>query len=87
MTLILLLYAYIVIVAGFFLYALLNLYHILRYGRVDAPTYFMTGIFLAGFAFIAFVSLTFIQDVDWSRPLLPSIESPFQQNSSINTGF
>ncbi len=87
MTLVLLLYVYIVIVAGFFLYALLNLYHILRYGRVDAPTYFMTGIFLAGFAFITFVSFSFLSTIDWNRPLLPSIESPFQQNSSINTGF
>lgn len=87
MTLVILLYLYIIIVAAFFLYALMNLYHILRYGRVDAPTYFMTGIFLAGFAFIVFVSFTFLSRIDWNRPLFPSIESPFNQNSSINTGF
>ncbi|MBI4122046.1 MAG: hypothetical protein HY461_01815 [Parcubacteria group bacterium] len=79
MTLAVFLWVYIAFVAGIFLYALLNLFHILRYGRLDAPTYFMTGLFIAGFLFLTFVSSTFISTVDWSTPVTLFISNSFSQ--------
>lgn len=69
MTIAIFLWIYIAFVSGVFIYALLNLFHILRFGRFDGPTYFMTGLFIAGFAFIIFVTYTFINNIDWSTPL------------------
>ncbi len=86
MTLSILLLAYALVVLGFFLYALLNLYHIIRFGRLDAPTYFMTALFIGGFAFILFVSYTFIDDINWDQPLF-STPIGLIQNDRINTGF
>ncbi len=86
MTLTVLLFLYLFVVACFFLYALFNLFHVLRFGRLDAPTYFVTGAFVAGFLFIAFVSYTYIRDIDWSKPLF-TMTTPSFNNTNINTGF
>lgn len=80
MTLSILLILFAIAVAGIFLYALLNLFHVVRFGHMDAATYFMTGAFIAGFVFILFVSYTFIRQVNWSMPII-SI------SNNINTGF
>lgn len=87
MTLSILLVVYAIVVAGFFLYALLNLFHVVRYGRLDAPTYFMTGAFVAGFLFILFVSYTYIRSIDWDTPLLNITSNPLKSNNNIKTGF
>lgn len=86
MTLNILLIAYGIVVIAFFIYALFTLFHVLRYGRLDAPTYFVTGAFVAGFAFILFVSYTFIRDVDWKQPIFTFSTTTFD-NKNINTGF
>lgn len=86
MTLSVLLIAYIIVVLGFLVYALFNLFHIMRFGRMDAATYFMTAAFVAGFAFILFVSYTFIDNIDFSQRLFVLPANNLQTNT-INTGF
>lgn len=86
MTIHVLLIVYALIVVAFFIYALFTLFHVLRYGRLDAPTYFITGAFVAGFLFILFVSYTFIRDIDWKQPLF-SFSTPTFEGKNINTGF
>lgn len=81
-----LLVLYLFAAAGFLLYAIFNLFHVLRYGRPDAPTYIATAAFLAGFILISFVSYTYIRTVDWSQPLFTYSASSFS-NNNINTGF
>lgn len=86
MTLSVLLIVYVLVVAAFFLYALFTLFHVLRYGRLDAATYFATGAFVAGFVFIGFVSYTFINKIDWSQPIF-TFSTPSFETKNINTGF
>ncbi len=69
MALSILLWIYIAFAVGIFIYVLLNLYHIFRFGKFDAPTYFMTGLFLAGYIFILFVSYVYIREIDWQTPI------------------
>lgn len=69
-------------VAVVFVYALLNLYHVVRYGRLDATLYFMTGLFIAGFIFILFVSWTFIGRIDWSQSI--DVAGTFTFNQPVN---
>jgi len=60
---------YAIAIALFFLYALFNLFHVLRFGHFDRTTYFVTGTFIAGFLFILFVSYVFIGQIDWTTPI------------------
>ena len=50
------------------LFALVNLYHIVRYGHLDKKSYFVTGTFATGMILILFISATFMFTVDWSTP-------------------
>lgn len=61
--------AYFLLAGLFLLYGLFSLYHIIRFAHLDAASYFMTGIFLAGIVLIAFISFTFIGTIDWSQTI------------------
>jgi hypothetical protein len=80
-----LLILYLIAVAIVLIYALINLYHVFRYGRMDAPTYFMTGLFVAGFLVILFISSTAITQIDWSQTI--DLLGAFSPNSGANNGF
>lgn len=75
---------YLVAVTVVFLYALVNLYHVFRYGRMDAVTYFMTGIFIAGFIVLLFISYTFITQIDWSQSV--NLLGTFSPNPGMSNG-
>ena len=68
MTLTVLIYVYLLFMALGLLFALVNLYHIVRHGHLDSKSYFVTGAFAAGMVLILFVSATFMFTVDWSAP-------------------
>lgn len=57
---------FLVLIAALFVYALFNLYHIFRYGHLDAASYFVTGLFVAGFIFILFVSYSHLSQIDFN---------------------
>lgn len=64
-----LLIAYLILAGIFLLYGLFSLYHIIRFAHLDAASYFMTGIFIAGIILIGFLSLTFIVEIDWTQTI------------------
>jgi hypothetical protein len=72
-------------VAMMLIYALFNLYHILRFGHFDRASYFMTGLFIAGFLFILFVSYLYIRQVDFTDEIDLFEKSNFR--SAPNTEF
>jgi hypothetical protein len=80
MPLSIILWVFLAFVAGVFLYVLLNLYHIFRFGKFDGPTVFMTGLFLAGFVFILFVSYLYLAPIDWSAPIVLFSNDGFSSN-------
>lgn len=80
MPLFLILCVYLAFVAGIFIYVLLNLYHIFRFGKFDGPTIFMTGLFLAGFILILFVSYVYLAPIDWSAPIVFFSNDGFTSN-------
>ncbi len=60
---------YLLLAGVFLLYGLFSLYHIIRFAHLDAASYFMTGIFIAGIVLIGFVSFTFIIGIDWTQSI------------------
>jgi hypothetical protein len=58
---------YLILAPLFLLYAVFNIWHVVRFGEFDSASYFMTGLFIAGLVLISFVSFTFISRVDWSQ--------------------
>lgn len=69
MTLSALLIVYLIIIALAVVYALINLFHIFRHGHFDAKSYFVTGIFMAGFLLILGISASFLFTVDWAATI------------------
>lgn len=66
------------LIATAVIYALINLYHIFRFGHFDRLSYFVTGIFMAGFILILFISSTFFFQINWSDSV-----RLFGQNDSV----
>lgn len=60
---------YLILASLFALYALLSLYHIIRFSHFDESSYFMTGLFIAGIILISFVSFTYIIGIDWNQTI------------------
>lgn len=64
-----LLILYLVAVAIVLIYALVNLYHVFRYGQMSALSYFVTSLFGAGFLIILALSFIYISQIDWSQTI------------------
>lgn len=62
----LLLIPYAIVVLLFFLLAILNMYHLVRYGATTRTSFLFTFVFVAGTAIIAFVSWQVLGGIDWS---------------------
>lgn len=65
----LLLIPYFVAVGAFLLFAVLNVYHLVTYGATTRTSFFLTFVFLAGAAFIAYGSWYFLNGIDWSAQI------------------
>ncbi len=62
----LLLIPYAIIILLFLILAVLNVYHLVRYGATTRTSFIFTFVFIAGAALIAFLSWQSLGGVDWS---------------------
>ena len=85
MTLQTLFIVYAVIISLAIIYALINLFHVLRHGHLDAKSYFVTGIFVAGFLLILGISATYLFTIEWATPLTFDLFGSSPTNN-FNTG-
>ncbi|MAG11470.1 MAG: hypothetical protein CMI52_01540 [Parcubacteria group bacterium] len=75
-TLAILLYAYILLVAIFITFAVIHILHLVYLTATDRYGYLMTVFFLVGFIIIIGGTWLLLADINWSTPLtsaLPSI--------------
>lgn len=65
--LMLLLLIYLVIVFIFLIFTFFNLYHAWRFGMNSFTNFFTISLYIVALMVIAFFSIRFIQNVDWSQ--------------------
>lgn len=68
-TLSILLWIYLIIVAIFMLYSAFGFYHLFKFGMLDTRAFAMTAFFLGGVVVILFVTFIIGVDINWSNPL------------------
>jgi len=81
LTLAILLYAYILLVAVFITFAIIHILHLIYLTVTDRAGYLMTVFFLIGFITIIGGTWVLLADINWSTPLtnaLPSISGEQQ---------
>ena len=69
---------YVVLVAIFLFLSILNFYHVVRFGFLDAASVTITLIYLALVAVIILLTFKAISQIDWQQPIqinLPFISS------------
>lgn len=69
MTLSILLYVYMAILAAFIVFAIINILHVVLLTATDRASYLVTVIFLIAFIVIISTSWIMLQDIQWSEPL------------------
>lgn len=62
----LLLIIYGILVLLFFVFALVNLYHLFAFGFLNFESYLVTFLFLAGTVLILFITYRLALQIDWS---------------------
>ncbi|MBU0625711.1 hypothetical protein KKF05_05220 [Patescibacteria group bacterium] len=62
----LLLIPYLLAILLFLVLAVLNVYHLIRYGATTGTSFVFTFIFMAGAVIIAFVSWQMLAQIDWT---------------------
>ncbi|MBD3360055.1 MAG: hypothetical protein GF365_05115 [Candidatus Buchananbacteria bacterium] len=64
-----LLIAYGVLVLAFLIFALVNLYHILKFGFLGFESFFVTFIFIAGTILVLFITYKLGVEIDWTQTI------------------
>jgi hypothetical protein len=62
-----LLITYGILVLAFLIFALVNLYHVLKFGFLGFESFFVTFIFIAGTVLILFITYKLGLEIDWTQ--------------------
>ena len=62
-------WAYLIAVAIFFLYSLINYYHLIRFGFFSTLNIVVMTVYVVAAIWLVWFSLTTLSTLDWSRPL------------------
>lgn len=65
----LLLGTYAILLVIFFIFAIINLYHLLAFGFISFESFFMTFILIAGIILILFITYKLGIEIDWSKSI------------------
>lgn len=71
----LLLIPYLIAVAGFLIFAILNVFHLITYGATTRTSFIFTFVFLAGTVLIAYASWWALNDINWSSSITINLMS------------
>lgn len=80
LTISILLYAYILLVAIFVVFAIIHILHLVYLTATDPLSYIITMVFLVGFFVIISGSWIMLSDITWSTPLMNGVSSTGNQN-------
>ncbi len=61
--------AYGVLVLAFLIFAVVNLYHVLKFGFLGFESFFVTFIFIAGTILVLFITYKLGLEIDWTQTL------------------
>ncbi len=59
-----------ILVALFLLFALINFYHMFKYGFLNFESFFMTFLFIAGIILILFITYKLAMEIDWTQTFI-----------------